>query len=191
MRRGFKSTCEVTAKRYRKRLGVSLQAALPYRQLADELGVFLWAVDDVTGLDDDTIHQLSVADALAWSAVTVRLDERYAIVVNTAQNQRRIPNSVVHELAHIMLGHSAARVDISEDGHLWLSTYDEQQEREADWLSATLLLPRDGLLRSFVRQRDIESIAAQFRVSRELVRWRLNATGVARQVEGDLRSSAS
>jgi hypothetical protein len=28
----------------------------------------------------------------------------------------------------------------------------------------------------------------QFRVSRELVRWRLNATGVARQVNGPVRS---
>ena len=187
MRRGFKSTCEVTAKRYRKRLGISLQAALPYRDLAHELGIILWTVDDVAGLDHDTIHQLSIADALAWSAVTVRLDERSAIIVNTAQNSRRIPNSVVHELAHIMLGHSAARVDVSENGCLWLSTYDEQQEREADWLSATLLLPREGLLRTFSQQRNIEAIASQFRVSRELVRWRLNATGVARQVERDLR----
>jgi Zn-dependent peptidase ImmA (M78 family) len=75
-------------------------------------------------------------------------------------------------------------VDISEDGHLWLSTYGEEQEREADWLAATLLLPRDGLLHSFARYRDVESVAMQFRVSRELVRWRLNATGVSRQVNG-------
>ncbi|HUF07967.1 MAG TPA: ImmA/IrrE family metallo-endopeptidase [Rhodothermales bacterium] len=184
MRRGFKSGCELTANRYRKRLGISLQTALPYKDLATELGILLWTAADVPGLDDDTVHQLSVVDADAWSAVTVKLDERHAIVVNAAQNRRRIPNSVAHELAHIILGHSPARVDISEDGHLWLSTYGDEQEREADWLAATLLLPRDGLLQSFARHRDVESVAMQFRVSRELVRWRLNATGVARQVNG-------
>ena len=187
MRRGFKSGCELTARRYRKRLGISLHAALPYRQLAAELGVLLWTATDVPGLDEDTVHQLSVADADAWSAVTVKLHERHAIVVNAAQNRRRLPNSVAHELAHVMLGHSPARVDISEDGHLWLSTYGEEQEREADWLAATLLLPRDGLLQSFSRHRDVEPVASQFGVSRELVRWRLNATGVARQVEGHAR----
>lgn len=177
----------MTAKRYRKRLGISLQDALPVGQLAEELDVLLWAVTEVPGLDDDTVHQLAVADAAAWSAVTVRLDGRHAVVVNTAQNKRRIPNSVAHELAHVILAHAAARADISEDGHLWLSTYGEEQEREADWLAATLLLPRDGLLPSFARHRDVEAVAAQFRVSRELVRWRLNATGVARQIDGHLR----
>ena len=182
MRRGFKAGCELTAHRYRKRLGISLNVALPYQALAAELGVFLWTTDDVPGLDEATVHQLSVEEPDAWSAITVNLDERYALVVNPAQNSRRIPNSVTHELAHIILGHAAARIDISEDGHLWLSTYSEAQEREADWLAATLLLPRDGLLRSFSRYREVEPVAAQFRVSRALVRWRLNATGVARQV---------
>lgn len=173
--------------RYRRRLGVTPQEALPYRELADELDVRLWAMQDVPGLDKATLHQLSVADATAWSAVTVVVDEGCAVVVNTAQNARRIPNSVSHELAHIILGHSAARVDISEDGHLWLSTYGDEQEREADWLAATLLLPREGLLQSFARYRDVEALAAQYCVSRELVRWRLNTTGVIRQVEGRRR----
>lgn len=184
VQRGFKSRCEQISRRFRKRLGISLADALPYRQLADELGVTLWTPGDVPGLDGETVHQLSVIDAGGWSAVTIRLDGHHVVVVNSAQDERRIPNSVMHELAHIILGHSASRVDISEDGHLWLSTYSQEQESEADWLAATLLLPRAGLLPCFARRRDIEAIAAQFQVSRELVRWRLNATGVVRQVNG-------
>ncbi|MGH8192981.1 MAG: ImmA/IrrE family metallo-endopeptidase [Woeseiaceae bacterium] len=168
-------------------MGVSSEGALPYGKLADEFGVVLWTPGDVPGLDDDTVRQLSVTDAGSWSAVTVNLDSRYVVVVNTAQDERRIPNNVVHELAHIILGHAASRVDISEDGHLWLSTYGSDQEKEADWLAASLLLPRDGLLSCFSRCRDIEATAAQFQVSRELVRWRLNATGVWRQVNGHVR----
>lgn len=187
MRRGFKARCEQTASRYRKRLGVSLQEALPYRRLAKELDVVLWTPSDVPGLDANTVRQLSVTDAGAWSAVTVRLDGKHVVVVNHAQNERRVPNSVVHEFAHIILGHAASRVDVSEDGHLWLSTYDREQEGEADWLAATLLLPRDGLLPCFARYRDVRKTADRFKVSVELVRWRLNATGIGRQLNGRAR----
>lgn len=184
MQRGFKSRCEQIARRYRKSLGVSLEAPLPFSRLADDLGVVVWTPADVPGLDTDTVRQLSVADADAWSAVTVALDGKRIVVVNSAQNARRIPNNVVHELAHVILGHDAARVDISEDGHLWLSTYDRGQEDEADWLASALLMPRDGLLQCFARYGDPGRIADHFNVSVPLVRWRLNATGVARQVRG-------
>lgn len=184
MQRGFKSRCEQIAKRCRRNLNVSLDAPLPFARLADDLGIVLWTPADVPGLDEDTVQQLSVADAGAWSAVTVDLDGRRVVVVNSAQDARRIPNNVVHELAHVILGHAAARVDISEDGHLWLSTHGREQEDEADWLAAALLLPRDGLLQRFTRQRDAARIADHFKVSVALVRWRLNATGVARQVNG-------
>jgi hypothetical protein len=187
VRRGFKARCEQAAGRYRKRLGVSLQDALPYGRLANALDVILWTPSDVPGLDAKTVQQLSVTDAGAWSAVTIRLDGVHVVVVNTAQNERRIPNSVVHELAHIILGHSASRVDISEDGHLWLSTYGREQEDEADWLAATLLLPRDGLLPWFARCRDVRRTAERFKVSVELVRWRLNVTGISRQVKSRAR----
>lgn len=187
MQKGFKARCEQAASRYRKRLGVSLEDPLPYRQLAHELDVILWTPGDVPGLDPETVRQLSVTGAGAWSAVTVRLDGKHVVVVNTAQNERRIPNSVVHELAHIILGHPASRADISEDGHLWLSTYGREQEREADWLAAAMLLPREGLLPCFARCRNISRTADRFKVSVELVRWRLNATGIRRQLNGRVR----
>ncbi|HLT92349.1 MAG TPA: ImmA/IrrE family metallo-endopeptidase [Woeseiaceae bacterium] len=184
MQRGFKARCEQIARRYRKSLGVPLDAPLPVRRLARELEVTVWTPADVPGLDADTVRQLTATDADSWSAVTVDLDGRRVVVVNSAQNSRRIPNNVVHELAHVILGHAASRVDISEDGHLWLSSYGREQEDEADWLAAALLLPREGLLRRFARSRDVARIADEFRVSVELVRWRLNATGVSKQVAG-------
>lgn len=168
-------------------LRVSQQAALPYRRLADDLGVSLWTPTDVPGLDEETVRQLSVIDASSWSAVTVRLGTRQVVVINAAQDEKRLPNNIVHELAHIILGHASARVDISEDGHLWLSTYGRDQEDEADWLAASLLVPRDGLLSCYSRCRNAEAIAEQFNVSLELARWRLNVTGVMRQINGHAR----
>ena len=53
MQKGFKARCEQTAGRYRKRLGVSLEDPLPYRQLARELDVVLWTPGDIPGLDPE------------------------------------------------------------------------------------------------------------------------------------------
>ena len=36
----------------------------------------------------------------------------------------------MHELAHVIIGHTPARVDVTEDGALILNTYDRQQEDE-------------------------------------------------------------
>jgi Zn-dependent peptidase ImmA (M78 family) len=52
----------------------------------------------------------------------------------------------MHELAHLILKHVPARVDVSKTGLLLLSEYSDQQESEADWLAAAILLPRDALV---------------------------------------------
>jgi Zn-dependent peptidase ImmA (M78 family) len=52
----------------------------------------------------------------------------------------------MHELAHIELRRAPARVEVSETGLLLLSDYADEQEQEADWLAAALLLPLDGLI---------------------------------------------
>jgi hypothetical protein len=187
VQRGFKSRCEQISKRYRKKLGISLEDALPYQRLAEELGVLLWAPGDVPGLDAESIHQLTVVDSRSWSAVAVKVGVKYAVIFNSAHSERRNSNNVVHELAHIILDHNATRVDVSEDGHLWLSTYGREQEDEANWLSGSLLLPREGLLAAYRRYRNLEAVASQFQVSRDLVRWRCNTTGVSRQISAAWR----
>ncbi len=53
---------------------------------------------------------------------------------------------LMHELSHIMLGHELATASRTADGHFLNGNYDEAQEREADWLGGTLLLPRPALL---------------------------------------------
>jgi hypothetical protein len=50
----------------------------------------------------------------------------------------------MHEIVHLLLSHEAARVDVNKDNLLLLNTYGKQQD--ADWLAATLLLPRDAIL---------------------------------------------
>jgi Zn-dependent peptidase ImmA (M78 family) len=88
----------------------------------------------------------------------------------------------MHELAHIMLGHELTSAGVTEDGHLIPTSYNQDQEDEADWMAGTLLLPRPILLK--IRQANMSEEAAThfFQVSSDMLTWRLRMTGVDYQL---------
>jgi Zn-dependent peptidase ImmA (M78 family) len=88
----------------------------------------------------------------------------------------------MHELAHIELRHSPARVEVSESGLLLLSDYSDEQEQEADWFGAALLLPREGLVLLRSARKSAAEIADHYGVSEALCQWRLRMTGVDTQM---------
>jgi hypothetical protein len=59
-----------------------------------------------------------------------------------------------------------------------LDTYDRTQEEEANWLSGSLLVPRDGLLTVLARNPCSDSASAYFCVSKQMLTWRRQITGV-------------
>jgi Zn-dependent peptidase ImmA (M78 family) len=84
----------------------------------------------------------------------------------------------MHELSHIDLCHAPSRVEVSPTGLLLLSDYSEEQEQEADWLAATMLLPRDGLIVWRSKGAQSSEIADYYGVSVALTGWRLRTTGI-------------
>jgi Zn-dependent peptidase ImmA (M78 family) len=88
----------------------------------------------------------------------------------------------MHELSHVLLGHEPARVDVTEDGLLMLNTFDRLQEEEANWLAGCLLLPRNALMAIRGRGLDLRTAARNFGVSLDMLRYRLNVTGVEYQL---------
>lgn len=183
MRRGFKAQCEQISKRYRKELGLTQQEALPYEVFAKHMGIRIWVPADVPELTDKSIRQLTVLDDSDWSAVTIQDAGKTVIVVNSTHSERRLANDVTHEISHIILDHQKARLEVSEGGDWWLKAYESDQEEEADWLAAALLLPRDGLMACYRKTQDYEELACIYEVSVELVRMRVNRTGIARQLQ--------
>ena len=165
-----------------RRSALTLEEALPYTLFAEHLGVRIWTPHDVPGLDQRFIEQLASTDESDWSATTIQVAGKTLIIVNSSHSVRRRANDVVHELAHIILDHTKARLEVSNEGHMWLKSYAKEQEDEADWLSAALLLPRDGLLKIYRRIQDFESIAEIYQVSVDLVRMRVNRTGISKQI---------
>ena len=183
MRRGFKAQCEQISKRYRKELDLTLQEALRYQVFAKHMGIRIWTPADVPCLTDKSLRQLTIHDESDWSAVTIQDFAKTVIVINSSHSERRLANDVAHEISHIILDHQKARLEVSDEGDWWLKAYRPDQEEEADWLAAALLLPRDGLMACYHKSQDHEELASIFEVSVDLVRMRINRTGIARQLQ--------
>lgn len=182
MRRGFKAWCETTATRYRAELGLKPQEPLDLKDLAAHLGVIVWRPEEIPELSGSSLRQLTDHDSDSWSAVTIRHGDTNLTIVNSAHAPTRQRSSLSHELAHIMLDHEPGRIDLSPAGHLLLSSYEQEQEEEADWLSGTLLVPRQGLAIAYRSNPDPRILADRFHVSVDMLNWRLRMTGVATQV---------
>ena len=181
MRRGFKTWCETTAGNYRTALQLKSEDPLDPENLAAHLGVIVWRPEEVPGLAKSSLRRLVNHDSDSWSAVTIRTDDTNLTIVNSAHAPTRQRSSLSHELAHLILDHEPGRIDLSPEGHLLLSSFEREQEEEADWLSGTLLVPRAGLMIAYRSTQDPRILSNRFGVSVDMLNWRLRMTGVATQ----------
>ena len=187
MRRGFKTWCENVARGYRRDLGLPRHVALDPRQLANHLNIVIWSPAEIPGLDRTVVRQVLKTDPSSWSAVTLTVGERTAIIANTSHSSVRQNSSLTHELSHIILKHDPVQVFVTAEGNMMMKHYEASYEEEAAWLSGTLLVPRAGLLYLLVRNYSDARMAEHFRVSADLLRMRKNVTGVTRQLRSGRR----
>ncbi len=180
--RGFKTWCENTAIGLRGELGLAESDPIDAAALAAHLHLQVWGAEQVPGADAATLKVLLRDDPSSWSALTVHVGDRCVIITNSAHSGGRLASDLMHELAHLILGHEAARVDVSEEGHL-LHTFDRAQEDEANWLSGCLLLPRAALMRARGLGWSSSQIASRYGVSEAMVQYRLNVSGADTQLK--------
>jgi hypothetical protein len=182
LKRGFKTQCEQRSLTVRKGLGLEPVAPLNAMDLATYLGVTVWSADQVRHLPlSDRQHLLEVAPD-EWSAFVLHESGKFLVLYNPRHSPGRTNSDIMHELAHIMLGHGLTEVQETNDGHLLSGHHDKDQEDEADWLGGTLLLPRPALLWMRRRRLSDDAAADHFGVSRDMLRWRVRMTGVDYQL---------
>ncbi|HSB96025.1 MAG TPA: ImmA/IrrE family metallo-endopeptidase [Spongiibacteraceae bacterium] len=182
--RGFKTWCEKYSVETRKTIGLAAHSPLDTMKLAAQLGVRVWTPHDVPGLSHETLAVLLRNDGKTpscWSAVTLVVQEKLVIILNSSHSPARQASDLTHELAHHIRGHEAREVDVTEDGLMLLKDYDKQLEEEADWLSGCLLLPRDALLSIKRRHLTDDDAAIEYGVSKKMLTYRMGMTGVNRQ----------
>ncbi len=180
--RGFKSWCENVALQQRRNLGLSRTDRLDPFELAKRLDVLVWKPEEVPGVAPAVVETLTKDDPSSWSAVSLQANGRQLVILNPAHSTGRTASNLMHELAHLLLEHKAARVDVSQDGML-LNTYVREQEDEANWLAGCLLLPRDALFVIRKQRLTDEQAAAAYGASEDMLRFRTRITGIDRQLD--------
>jgi len=184
LRRGFKSEAEQISTNIREELGLDLTDRLDCHDLAGELCIPVLALPELEacGASRASVRRLLGRDA-GFSALTICVGTRRLIVFNPKHSPGRRANSLAHELSHVLLEHPPAPALADGGCRHW----DEDLEAEADWLGGTLLVPRDGALNWMRNGGSIELGAEHFGVSKPLFRWRVNHTGVLRQLRAATR----
>jgi Zn-dependent peptidase ImmA (M78 family) len=178
--RGFKSWCEKVALQQRRDLLLRPTDPLDPLALAKHLDVIVWTADEVPGVSHQALRVLTEEDSDSWSAVTLCTGTKDVIIVNPEHRDGRRASDIMHELAHLIIGHESARVDVTDDGLLILNTFSQKQEDEAKWLSGCLLLPRPALL-TIRRQRLEENAAAKrYGVSVQMLTFRMRMLGLTK-----------
>jgi hypothetical protein len=140
LRPGFKAEAENIAQLVRAELGLGPLDALDCFALAETWGIPVVSLGELreNGAKDRSVRRLLSEDA-GFSATTVVLGTKRLIVYNPRQPPGRSASSPSHELSHLILEHEAApAIGIGGCRH-----WDGLQEAEADWLGATMLVPRE------------------------------------------------
>lgn len=179
--RGLKSRCERLAIEHRRTLNLAPHDPLPAKALAESLRIRVYDPTTLTGISAESLRALR-NDQGSWSAATVRMGDHAAIVVNPDHSPARQSSDLMHELAHLILGHQPSQFQVSREGPALLTEYEKQQEDEADWLAGCLLLPRPALVRIRSRGMDEATVSELFGCSIRMLRYRVSVTGVDYQM---------
>jgi hypothetical protein len=179
LRRGFKTEAETRAKSVRDQLGLPAHAALDLTQVAALYSVRIANGADL--VDRGRYEEIERIQAFAFSAVTFEMSDGSKVVVtHPLRRKEREASDIAHELAHVILNHDLSRIEMVAG--VPFRTCLPDQEEEATALGGTLLLPRPLLLRAARSGWDVDEIARRYGVTVEMARFRMNTTGVARQV---------
>lgn len=180
--RGFKTGAERKGVEQRRLLGLAATAPLDAFTLATHLHIEVCAF--TTLLSDEEAQRLMYpADpkqeiSAFWMH---NCDGDPIILHNPAHSVRRQQSDIMHEIAHIMLGHTCDEATRRICIQFGLQYYNKLQEEEAKFLGGCLQITRDGLLWALRKRYSTSEIADFYNASEEMVRFRINATGAQRQ----------
>lgn len=182
-KRGFKTWADKKSIEIRKDLGLNWNDALCAFDLISHLNIPLFVPQDFNELDPKHLDELLGNGKEHWSAATIPLkDNKCLIIHNPEHSSQRQQSNLMHELAHVICEH---KVDssIQESGLArMLRHHNQDQENEAIWFGGCLQLPREALIWALKKKMTNTEIAEYYNASEEMVRYRINITGVKKQI---------
>jgi len=149
-------------------------------QLARFANLIVLNFDQINGLSESAREHLLGPAAEKWSGGACTLPNGMKLVVlNPTHGRARTNATLMEEICHVFLGHQPNRLSIvtkDERGKVMARDYRKADEEEAYGVGAAGLLPYASLKRLLGSGKTSRQIAARFRVSRELVEYRMKVT---------------
>ncbi|MDQ3473056.1 MAG: ImmA/IrrE family metallo-endopeptidase [Acidobacteriota bacterium] len=161
---------------------VPSDAALNPFALARFANLLVVDFDKLRDLSQQTREQLLGSAAEEWSGgATSRAlpDGRKVVILNPTHGRARTNATLMEEICHVFLNHQANRLAIianDEHGKTLARDYRKADEEEAYATGAAALVPYGALRRLILKGREATEIARHFRVSKDLVEYRVKVT---------------
>ena len=173
LRRGFKAECDAYSREFRAELSLAPHDPLCPWALAKHFEIPVIALSALGPSIPTEVRFLKSVGRDFFSAVTIFVGQRRAILHNDGNARTRQASDVAHELAHAILMHPPTPLfnDIRS------RTVDKVVEAEAQWLGPALLISAEAALH-IARSGVAAAVAARkYGVSESLLCMRLNVTG--------------
>lgn len=157
-------------------------AALNPFALARFANLLVVDFDKLRDLSQETRDHLLGAAAEEWSGgATSRAlpDGRKVVILNPTHGRARTNATLMEEICHVFLGHQANRLAVianDKHGKTLARDYRKADEEEAYATGAAALVPYGALRRQILKGREATEIARHFRVSKDLIEYRLKVT---------------
>jgi hypothetical protein len=173
---------ELQASGFRDFAGVRPDAALDPFQLARFANLMVVDFAQIQNLTETTRERLLGAASEEWSggACSHALpDGRRIVILNPNHGPARTNATLMEEVSHVFLGHQPSRLKVlatNKSGRTVARDYRHSDEEAAYATGAAALVPYAALRKFVLDGRRSPDIARHFRVSRELVEYRLKVT---------------
>jgi hypothetical protein len=177
---------ELRALALRDFAGVAADEPLDPFGLAEFARLLVVDFDQIKGLSDESREHLLGAGTNEWSggACSRPLPNTWRLVIlNPAHGMHRNRATLMEEVSHVFLGHTANRLAVAvteekdKGGNRVLARdYNKSDEEAAYAIGSAALVPYAALRKLVLDGRTADQIARCFRISRQLVEYRIKVT---------------
>lgn len=182
-RRGFVKEAEEYALEFRRELEFKDNDPLCPFKLADHLEVPVIGLSKHPTIPEEIKKYFATQGNSKFSATALVDGPKKYIIHNDFQHPNRQTSNIMHELAHIILGHPA-KPPMLADG---CRNIDARIEKEANDLGFTLLIPKPAALRAVEEFPSVKQAALFFNVSEKLLQYRIRKADAFRWAQNRAR----
>ena len=149
-------------------------------ELAGFANLIVISFDQVQGLSASAREHLLGSAAESWSGGACTLPNGMKLVIlNPTHGRSRTNATLMEEVCHVFLGHQPNRLSIvtrDDRGKVMNRDYRKADEEEAYAVGAAALVPYASLKKMLLQGTTSTEIGLHFRVSTELVEYRMKVT---------------